>query len=87
MPVQNRHILRAAGLGMPAEQVIVMLANFARPVMVADVVVIRLRQGHVHKAEDQQRDPQPATAPMPGHPPSEHDNPYAQSFRNKSVPS
>ena len=44
VPVEDRHVLGLARVGVPAEQVVVMLADLARRVVVADVVEVRLRQ-------------------------------------------
>ena len=60
------------GVGVPAEQVVVMLADLARPVVVADVVKVGLRQRRVHEAEDQDHDPHAATATMPSRPTPGH---------------
>jgi len=60
MPVQHFHILGLPRLGMPAEQVIVVLAEFTRPIMVANVVEIGLRQRGMNQAENQQKGLQPA---------------------------
>jgi hypothetical protein len=55
--VQERHVLRLARAGVPAEQVVVVLADLAGPVVVTDVVEVGLRQRGVDQAEDQQADP------------------------------
>lgn len=59
VPVEHRHVLRNPRAGVPAEQMIVVLANLAGAVVVAQVVIVGLRQRSVHQAEDQQRDPRP----------------------------
>lgn len=56
--MQGRHIIGFPGTGMPAEQVVVVLAKLARPVVMADVVEVGLRQRRVHETEDQEDDPQ-----------------------------
>ena len=58
VPVQDGHVVGPTRGGVPAEQVVVVLAHLARPVMMADVVEVELRQRRMHDAEDQQGDPQ-----------------------------
>jgi hypothetical protein len=58
VPVQDRHVGVKGGRRMPAQQVMVIQAHFAWTIVVADVVIIRLRQRYVNDAEDQHSDPQ-----------------------------
>jgi hypothetical protein len=59
--VEQRHVLILAGRWVPPEQVIVMGAELARGVMVADVVVIDLGEGDAEQAE-RQDDPEQTQA-------------------------
>ncbi len=61
VPVQFRHVLGGPGGGVPAEQVVVVLADLAGGVVVANVVEVGLRQRSVSQAEDQEHDPQAAS--------------------------
>jgi len=63
VPVEHRHVSGQARVWMPAEQVIVVLADLTRLVMVADVVEVELRQRSMHEAEDQENDPRRVAAP------------------------
>ena len=56
MPVQHGHVVVEVGRGMPAQKVIVIDADFAGRVMVADVVIVGLGQRHVNDAENQYPD-------------------------------
>lgn len=60
VPVKERNILSGRGIGMPAEQVVVMLTDLTWVVMMADVVKVRLWQRHMQQAEHQQADPHPS---------------------------
>jgi hypothetical protein len=53
VPVEDRHVRVLAGRRVPPEEVIVMGAELARGVMVADVVVIDLGKGNAEQAEGQ----------------------------------
>lgn len=53
VPVQHGHVVIAVRRGMPAEKVVVIAADLAWGVVVADVVIIGLGQWHVHKSENQ----------------------------------
>jgi hypothetical protein len=68
--VEDRHVLGLDGVGVPSEEVVVVLADLARRVLVADVVEIGLGPGRMDEAEDQQGDPQGAGTRMAG--PSVH---------------
>ena len=50
VPVEDRHVFRLARAGVPAEQVVVMLADLARGVVVPDVVEVGLRPGRMDRA-------------------------------------
>ena len=63
MPVEHGDITGDPRPGVPAEQMVVKLADFARRVVVADVVEVRLRQRGMHHAEGHEDDPQDATRP------------------------
>ncbi len=58
MPVQQCHVVVGIGQGMPAQEVVVVRADLAGLVVVADVVVVGLRQRDMDRAEDQEPDPQ-----------------------------
>jgi hypothetical protein len=69
VPVQHGHVVVKVGRRVPAQQVIVIDADFAGRVVVADVVVVGLRQRHVNQAENQNSDsqvdcPWPESAPI-----------------------
>ena len=49
--MQQRHVGTRVSRGMPAKEMVVMLANLAGTVVVADVVIVSLRQRHVDHAE------------------------------------
>ena len=63
VPVEHGDITGDPRPGVPAEQMIVKLANLARLVVVANVVKIRLRQRGMHHAEGHEDDPQDAARP------------------------
>jgi hypothetical protein len=58
MPMQDRDVGRSTRAGVPVQKVIVQRAGLARPVVMADVVIIRARQRNSRHGEDQDRDPQ-----------------------------
>lgn len=58
VPVQGRHVLGVPRSRMPAEQVVVVVADFAGRIVVANVVEVGLRQRSMDEAEDQENDPQ-----------------------------
>jgi len=57
VPVQDRRIGIVARGRMPPEQMVVVDADLARRVVMANVVEVGLRQGNVDQARDQQADP------------------------------
>jgi hypothetical protein len=58
VPVQQGDIGVNRGRGMPSQQVVVKEADLAGRVVVADIVIIRLRQRHANHTRDQQADSQ-----------------------------
>ena len=60
MPVQDGRIGIVTRGGMPPEQMVMVDADFARRVMMANVVEVGLRQGNMDQARDQQADPDPS---------------------------
>ncbi len=71
VPVQHRHVVVDVGRGVPAQQVIVIDADFTGLVVMADVVVIGLGQRHMNEAENQETDSQFAR-PAPQFTPLRH---------------
>ena len=72
VPVQHGHVVVEVGRRVPAQQVIVITADFAGRVMVADVVIVGLGQRHVNDAENQYPDsqfayPSPESKPLGRH--------------------
>ncbi len=72
VPVQHGHVVVEIGRGVPAQEVIVIDADFTGGVMVADVVIVGLGQRHVNQAENQNADsqvdcPSPESAPIGPH--------------------
>ena len=63
VPVEQGHVRVRGGRGMPAQEVIVEGADLAGRVVVADIVIIGLRQRDVDRAENQHRDSQGSPAP------------------------
>lgn len=61
MPVQDGRISIVARGRMPPKQMVVVDADFARRVVMANVVEVGLRQGNVDQARDQQADPDAST--------------------------
>ena len=59
---------------MPAQEMIVVDADLARLVVVADIVVVGLRQRYVNHAENQHADPQGSCATPISPPPRCHDS-------------
>jgi hypothetical protein len=62
VPVQHRHVVVGIGPGMPAQEMVVIGADLAGRVVVADIVIVGLRQRDVDRAEDQNSDPQGSQA-------------------------
>ena len=62
VPVQHGDVSVVVRRGVPAEKVIVITANFAWRVVMADVVIVGLRQRHVEETENQNSDSQVAFA-------------------------
>ncbi len=58
VPVEHGHRPGLAGLGVPSQQVVVMGADLARPVLVANLMIIGLGKGQAQQPEGQQGDPQ-----------------------------
>jgi hypothetical protein len=83
MPVEQGHILSLARVGMPAKEVVVILANLPSLVVMADVVEIGLRQGRMEQAEDQKEDPQNPGSMMRTKPPS-HQFAWPIATRNQT---
>ena len=86
VPVQHGHIGVAIGPGVPSEQVIVISADLARGVMVADVVIIGLRQRHMHETENQHADSQVDQEPPDSTPISRHVLSRSRLFRQPWSP-
>ena len=63
MAVPDGHVFGQAGVGVPDEEMVVKLADLARPVVVTNVVEVDLRQWDGNEPEDQQDDPQASNAP------------------------
>jgi hypothetical protein len=55
MPMQDRHVLGVCGVRMPTQQMVVVLAGFARGVVMADVVKIRDGQRRVAEREHERK--------------------------------
>ena len=65
VPVKERHVGVGIGPRMPAQEMVVVGADLTRRVVVADIVIVSLRQRDVDRAEDQEADPQgPQTAAL-----------------------
>jgi hypothetical protein len=64
--MKHGNVRRAVRLGMPLEQVLVVTANFAGRIMMPYIMKVGLRQRRVRQTEDQEGDPQPTHAPVPG---------------------
>jgi hypothetical protein len=56
VPVQHGDVSVVVRRGVPAEKVIVISADFAGRVVMADVVIVGLRQRHVKETENQNSD-------------------------------
>ena len=67
VPVQQGHVVVEIGRGVPAQEMIVIDADFAGRVVVADVVIVGLRQRYVDDAENQDADSQ-GSCPSPDQP-------------------
>ena len=72
VPVEHSHITGDAGTGMPSQEMVMMIADFANPILMANIVIIRLRQRSVNQAEDQSDDPRQAVATMHWYTPAMH---------------
>jgi hypothetical protein len=70
--VQHRDVVVLAGLGMPPEQVVMMRANLTLPVVVANVVKIRLGKRHAEEPQSQEDDPESPQASLCQRPPQGH---------------
>jgi hypothetical protein len=57
--VEHRDVIILAGSRMPPEQVVVVEANLSGLVMVANIVIIGLRQGDAEQTQDQDRHSEP----------------------------
>ena len=64
VPMQHGNVVVAIGRGVPAQKVIVVDADFAGRVMMADVVVVGLGQRYVDDTENQNTDSQGSSASM-----------------------
>ena len=58
MPMQDRDVGRSTRAWVPVQKMIVQRAGLARPVVMANVVIIRARQRNSRHTEDQDRNPQ-----------------------------
>jgi hypothetical protein len=56
VPMQHGHVIVVIGRGMPTEKMIVVDAYFIGRVMVANIVIVSLRQRHVNDAQNQNPD-------------------------------
>ena len=83
MPVEDGLLVSRSVAGMPAEEVVVTGANFAvATVVMAEAVVIRLRQGDVQSRQDQPGDPRDSRPGSPRRP--THAAPFPE---NRAQPS
>jgi len=73
VPMQHGHVVVQIGRGVPAQEVIMVDADFAGRVMVADVVVVGLGQRDVNDAENQNADSQDSNASSIGPLHNRHD--------------
>ena len=64
MPVEHDHVFGKPRAGMAAEKMIVVFAELARAILMANIVVIRLGQRTMHHGKDQGKDPGQAVATM-----------------------
>ena len=72
VPVQHGHVVVVVGRRVPAQKVIVITTDFARSIVVANVVVVGLGQRHMNEAENQESDsqvacPTPESTPLGRH--------------------
>ena len=72
VPMKHGHVVVEVRRWMPAQQVIVITADFARQVMVAYVVIIGLGQGHVNNAQNQNSDSQSSRTSLVCRPAGRH---------------
>jgi hypothetical protein len=56
VPMQHGHVIGVVGGGVPPEEMIVVDAYLVGRVMVANIVIIGLRQGYVNHAQNQNSD-------------------------------
>ena len=56
VPVEDGNLIATRGVGMPAEEMVVKLADLPGLVLMADVVKLHLRPGGRQKCQDQQAD-------------------------------
>ena len=62
VPVQKSYVVIEVGKGMPLEEMVMEVTGLARRVVVADVVIIDLRDWNVDYAENHHRDSQSSRA-------------------------
>ncbi len=62
VPVQQRDIVVGIGVRMPAQEMVVVEADLAGGVVVANIVIVSLGQRNSNCAEDQDADPQRSPA-------------------------
>ncbi len=75
VPVQHGHVVVKIGERVPAQEVIVVNTDLPRRVVMADIVIVGLRQRNMHGAENHDRDSQIAQTPERFLPPrQEHSN-------------
>jgi hypothetical protein len=72
VPVQHGHVVVTVGPRVPAQQVIVIDADFTGGIMMADVVIVGLGQRHVHQAENENSHSQVACRPPESAPKRRH---------------
>jgi hypothetical protein len=56
MPVQQRDVVVTIRRGMPSQQMVVIAADFARSIVMADIVIVRLGERNVNEAQNQRPD-------------------------------
>ena len=78
VPVQQRHVGIGFGRRVPPQQVIVVIANLARTVVMANVVIVGLRQRHVNHTQHHDPDEQDARPRcLPSAPPDHDETPIS----------
>jgi hypothetical protein len=60
VPVQHGHVVVGVGRGVPPQKVIVVDADLVGRVVVADIMIVGLRQRHMNETENQNSDSQVA---------------------------